>query len=211
MWTEAPVENWATWMCFELAVTILTPSSETALITFTPIGKLFKWALNFRGAQASLHPSESPCFQFCARTLYREAEGSVFSKVIELFGAFCGAALWLVLGFSIWTSFWARKCFFFESRKQCFLNEQKSYFQQSPFHPISLHIVPDFHSSLHLHCKQYVSCYFWLKYNWPPLLEVEQLVFFHDPNNEPANPSLVPGIDRHAYISRLNAYLLHFL
>lgn len=40
-------------------MTILTLSSETAPIMFTPIGKLFECELSFRGAQASLHPSRS--------------------------------------------------------------------------------------------------------------------------------------------------------
>lgn len=118
-----------------------------------PIGKLFKWELNFRGAQASLHPSESPCFQFCARMLYREAEGSVSSKVIEL----------LELSVELLSHhFWAfllgpvseqETVFSLKPGNSVFSMSRSNISNIHPFHPISLHVVPDFHSPLHLYCK----------------------------------------------------------
>lgn len=122
IWTEAPVRNWASWVCFEWAVTILTPISETALITCTPIGKLFKCELNFRGSRASLHPRGSCCCQFCAGTHYREVERSVFSEAI--------GTLWSFLWSYLVTSFGLFHLGHILSKKLFFLWSQEIMFSQ---------------------------------------------------------------------------------
>lgn len=78
--------------------------------------------LNFRSIQASLHPRKSSCFQFCIGTLYWEAEGSVFRKVIGIFWSF----LWgnncsvTSLCFYTWANLWERNRFFLWNQETVF-------------------------------------------------------------------------------------------
>lgn len=178
---------------------------------FTCTGKLFERELNFRGAQASLHPSRSSCCHFHSGRLYWEAEHLVFRKGIWAFWSF----LWenncsvTSLCFYIWGSLWERNYFFFEARKQCFLNEQRSHFQHAHLSPCSASYsswFPFLFASL-LQTKismcvhtllPYLSFSFWFKFNWPPGLQIKQSVFFYEPSDELAKLSLVPGIDRRA-------------
>lgn len=155
MWAEALIENRASWFSFFLSSRDHPDSELWNRTNYIHSHRETECELNFRSIQASLHPSRSSCFQFCFGTLYWEAEGSVFRKVIGVFwsilwGNNCSVTS---LCFYIWASLWERNRFFLWNQETVFSMSRDHVFNTYPSHPISILMVPDFRSSLPLYCK----------------------------------------------------------